>query len=181
MGRWSYFRKSTVEGCHSISTKFLKDRNYLAGGFSSGRVSWSRNGQSSGNVSIIVSTGEWDSYIRFLYNLTDNSTGAKTEFDYKARLVSTPCNYGGRRWWFICPLSNNGRTCNRRIGVLYLAGKYFGCRHCYDLTYTSCQEHDKRLDMLRKNPGLMMSLLEKGSLCQQLLASKAALKNMKGI
>jgi hypothetical protein len=22
-------------------------------------------------------------------------------------------------------------------------GRYFGCRHCYDLTYTSCQESRK--------------------------------------
>jgi hypothetical protein len=24
--------------------------------------------------------------------------------DYKVRLVTTKPNYGGRRWWFICPL-----------------------------------------------------------------------------
>lgn len=32
--------------------------------------------------------------------------------------------------------------CHRRVGCLYLppGGNYFGCRHCYDLTYRSSQE-----------------------------------------
>jgi hypothetical protein len=31
------------------------------------------------------------------------------------------------------------------VRKLYLpgGGKHFGCRHCYDLTYTSCQESHK--------------------------------------
>jgi hypothetical protein len=31
------------------------------------------------------------------------------------------------------------------VGKLYLppGGRYFGCRHCYNLTYTSCQESRK--------------------------------------
>jgi hypothetical protein len=42
----------------------------------------------------------------------------------------------------VCPLRVDGRSCGRRVGKLYLppAGGYFGCRHCHDLTYTSCQE-----------------------------------------
>jgi hypothetical protein len=33
----------------------------------------------------------------------------------------------------------------RRVGKLYLppGARYFGCRLCYDLTYTSCQESHK--------------------------------------
>jgi len=32
--------------------------------------------------------------------------------------------------------------CGRRVGTLYLAsgGNYFGCRHCYDLSYESRNE-----------------------------------------
>jgi len=46
------------------------------------------------------------------------------------------------RYWFICPLSVNGVYCGRRVGTLYLAsgGPYFGCRHCYNLTYESRNE-----------------------------------------
>ena len=32
--------------------------------------------------------------------------------------------------------------CGRRVGTLFLSsgGKYFGCRHCYDLSYESRNE-----------------------------------------
>jgi hypothetical protein len=33
-------------------------------------------------------------------------------------------------------------TCGRH-------GRYYGCRHCYDLTYTSCQESYKNDAMFR--------------------------------
>ena len=51
-------------------------------------------------------------------------------------LTWTPCNYGGKRPWFICPATG----CGRRVAVIYGAGRYFACRHCYDLTYASQQE-----------------------------------------
>jgi len=45
----------------------------------------------------------------------------------------TPCNFGGERPWFICP----GAGCGQRVAVLYGPGRYFLCRHCYDLSYQS--------------------------------------------
>ncbi|HEY2761433.1 MAG TPA: hypothetical protein VGI75_11840 [Pirellulales bacterium] len=58
------------------------------------------------------------------------------------RLQSTDTEFNGSRWWFTCPLVVNGVACNRRIGKLYLPAnaKFFGCRHCHNLTYRSCQE-----------------------------------------
>jgi len=46
----------------------------------------------------------------------------------------TPCHFSGHRKWFLCP------RCGKRVAVLYGAGKYFLCRHGYDLCYTSQQE-----------------------------------------
>ena len=45
--------------------------------------------------------------------------------------------------------------------ALYLppGARYFGCRHCYNLTYRSAQEHDKRVDFLRKHPWRLMALI----------------------
>jgi hypothetical protein len=45
----------------------------------------------------------------------------------------TSCNYGGHRQWFLCP------GCNIRVAILY-GGKYYRCRHCSNLTYSSQQE-----------------------------------------
>jgi hypothetical protein len=47
----------------------------------------------------------------------------------------TPCNYGGSRTWLLCP------RCWKRVAALYGAGKYFFCRHCYNLTYSRQQEN----------------------------------------
>jgi hypothetical protein len=47
-------------------------------------------------------------------------------------LDTTPCNYGGRRVWFICP------QCGRRVAILY--GTPFACRHCHQLDYRSQRE-----------------------------------------
>ena len=53
---------------------------------------------------------------------------------------------------------------------------YFACRHCYELTYRSCQEHDGRLDRLCKNPLLLQQMLNSGKWSSRFLALKAALK-----
>jgi hypothetical protein len=114
-------------------------------------MSWSRGGEKTGSIGFSVSTLEGDEHIRFQYSQTDRHTNEKTELDYKTRLTSTPCHFGGLRWWFICPLVVSGRACNRRVGVLYLAcGKYFGCRHCHNLTYESSKESHKFDSMFLK-------------------------------
>ena len=78
----------------------------------------------------------FNSYVRLHYTQTDND-GEKQDFDYRVELVTTPCHYGGKRYWFICPLSSRGKRCGRRVGVLYKSGSYFGCRHCHSLCYRS--------------------------------------------
>ena len=72
---------------------------------------------------------------------------------YQVYLTSTNPNYGGRRWYFICPLMG----CSRRVACLYLApgARYFGCRQCYKLTYRSTREEltdkvDSRLYKVRR-------------------------------
>jgi len=43
----------------------------------------------------------------------------------------TPCTYGGKRTWFLCP------QCKKRVALLYADKKQFLCRHCCNLTYAS--------------------------------------------
>jgi len=144
MGRWSWSNRKTVEECKSISTKFLNEHHYFDGGVRWGGMNWSRGGEKTGSISFIVSTVDGDEYIRFQYTQTDKYTNEKSELDYRVRLAWTPCYFGGRRWWFICPLVVNGQLCESRVGVLYLGGnKYFGCRKCYNLTYESSKESHK--------------------------------------
>jgi hypothetical protein len=80
------------------------------------------------------------SWMRLSY--THEWQGEKQNADYRLRLTATRPRFGGLRWWFVCPLTVEGEPCRRRLAKLYLPPRcrFFGCRHCHDLTYTSCQK-----------------------------------------
>ena len=59
-------------------------------------------------------------------------------------LERTPCNFGGYRYWFLCP----GRSCGRRVSKLYGLGRYFLCRHCHNLAYAS--QNEDKVDRLNR-------------------------------
>jgi hypothetical protein len=67
--------------------------------------------------------------------------------DYRVRLTTTPPNFGGLRWWFLCPLVRADGGPRGRVAKLYLppGQAYFGSREGHGLTYTSCQESHDRL------------------------------------
>jgi hypothetical protein len=140
MGRYYFDSKDTIEDCTQLSIFKLKEFGFL-NGFRGGALTWTRkpSGRKNSIGALVDLTGE--PYIKVNYTITDRD-GNKTDYDYKIALTTTPCHFGGVRYWFICPLSTNGVYCRRRVGTLYLAGggRYFGCRHCYDLTYESRNE-----------------------------------------
>jgi hypothetical protein len=137
MGRWSYSYKIEADGLKKINTRFLKKHGYFEG-WRSGTITWTSGySENKSSISIQVSILEGHGYMRLIYTQTDRESDEKKDFDYQVQLTTTPCEFGGKRYWFICPLTKNNRTCGRRVGTLYKAGDYFGCRHCYDLTYSS--------------------------------------------
>ncbi len=104
--------------------------------FKSITIKWGKDG-SNGSVGCDVSVFGSEPYVRFHYSSTDSTAGTKKKEDYKVSLTKTTCYYGNSRLWFLCPLFKNGVPCERRVGVLYKGDNHFGCRHCYDLTYSS--------------------------------------------
>jgi hypothetical protein len=85
------------------------------------------------------------------------ATGEREE-NYRVPLTSTLPFFGGRRWWWTCPLTINGRACGRRVAKLHLppGGRLFGCRVCHGLTFRSCQEshrHDRLFRLLARGMG----------------------------
>jgi hypothetical protein len=152
MARGQHFeerRKNTADAQLSISTKKLREWGYLVPGYTSGTLTWSSiSGEKRGALDAYVIITGREGSMRLVYTYTGTE-----EMDYGVDLVSTPCRLGGVRWWFICPLVRNGASCGRRVGVLYLVGKYAGCRHCYDLTYQSCQDSHK-LDRVAAKMGI---------------------------
>jgi len=144
--RPSYDAKRTVEDC------FVLDVNKLARDGMIRRTPWqgsliwtnTRTGEQSASL-CYTCTGGGDYWTFTLSYTMKRRDGEKHEVVLPIPLQTTEPRFGGERWWFTCPLTVGGRPCRRRVGKLYLppGGLYFGCRRCYDLTYTSCQESHK--------------------------------------
>lgn len=139
--------RKIAELSNGLSIFFLKKHGFLPQGdsFRNGTIKWTF-GECQSNVGFRVQIREAEEdagYIELIYAVIAGLTGEKTELEYKIRLIATPCNYGGRRYWFECPITNNGEYCGRRVGVIYTVGKLFGCRHCANIAYRAQFESGK--------------------------------------
>ena len=178
---WRPAKKTTVEECRSLdASRWMREGILKAGAWHSGGWCWFRDAAQTERTSDIryeVNTTAAPSWLRLSYTFTASGEAV----DYRMWLATTCPRFGGLRWWFICPLVVGRRACGRRVGKLYLppAGRYFGCRHCYDLTYESVQKHDARVDALRRNPELIARILDDATqnpLGPQLLLALKALR-----
>ncbi len=83
--------------------------------------------------------GRKHKYITLSYfDVTDDND--PEHLNYKIFITTADCNYGGVRYYFICPLiKSNGKKCKKKVAVLYKSpdSHYFGCRECHQLTYES--------------------------------------------
>lgn len=144
-------RKCTVEECLVLPVNEVTGYEGIREGLGyDGELHWkSFLGAERGSVGFYVHprSGGKSGRMRLKYVREDTGPLAREprrkSFDYWIELETTPCHFGGRRWWFQCPLpKEDGGRCERRSFKLYLppGGGYFGCRECYDLTYRSAQE-----------------------------------------
>lgn len=127
-------RKATVEESLTLSMKDLRRRLHVG---MTGKLTWTWRGGHTSSIGYYVTGGEDSRAIKLHYRWGD-----KEDISIPVRLTTTPTQFGGPRWWFICPLIVGGRVCERRAGKLHLppGAKYFGCRKCHNLTYRSSQE-----------------------------------------
>lgn len=137
--RWAWHRSKTlVEDCRKLTIFSFKP--YLHSELL-GSIKWSRGEREIASIGYQIVGSESPNNIRLFYTITNRNTGEKTDYDYSIQLQNTPLPWGGVRYWFTCPLVIDF-PCQRRVGALYLppGAQYFGCRHCYNLTYKSAQE-----------------------------------------
>jgi hypothetical protein len=119
--------KATIESQYKIDIRLIKKQRYLHPG-ATGILSWGSRGEESGSIGFAVETD------RLVLNYRNRQNGGEWEnIKDEIFFTWTPCNYGGNRQWFLCP------ACNRRVAVVY-GGKYYRCRHCHNLTYSSQRE-----------------------------------------
>jgi len=184
VGRLRWSSRKTVEECLSIDTIWL-GRNGFFQGYKAGGIEWkNRMGEVTSSIWVKVSTYEdfEGPFVSLTYTHTILQDHEKTEVDYQIGLKTTPCHFGGIRYWFICPLSVKDAPCRQRVGKLFLPPgcKYFGCKRCYNLTYQCQKEHDKRVDALLRNPEMLFSQVGDRSIENSILRLKA-LSRIKGI
>jgi hypothetical protein len=150
---WRPAKKGVVEDCLSLdANRWMREGILRAGIRRSGAWQWKYRDGHTCWIEYEVSTFDmgWPT-VRLAYGWPDKGTGRRETAGYRVALTTTRPRFGGLRWWFVCPLVVNGRPCGRRAGKLYLPprGRYFGCRQCYDLTYTSSQESRKHDGLYR--------------------------------
>ncbi len=133
MGGFNSGRRSgtpTVEDGHTLDlARLLRQGLAVPGALSRGSIVWT------------TTTGERRGTVGYEADLTTGDTGrmrlryaaAGKPQDYFVSLTTTPCHYGGQRWWFLCPSS--GRRCRK----LHLppGGTIFAARQAYRLAYRS--------------------------------------------
>lgn len=90
---------------------------------------WSIDGESTGSIGIVVQSS---TALSLQYTLTTD--GEQRIIKDTVALLHAPCNLGGTRPWFSCPL------CARPVAVLYMRAGRFACRHCQRVAYSSQSE-----------------------------------------
>jgi hypothetical protein len=138
--RHRFDKKTTTGECNSLDVRRLYRDGLLKPG-TCFRSSWSRFDRETGSLHGFVYLDE----IVLSYRHRSGLGGEWEDVKEPVPLEWTSCNFGGERPWFLCP----GAGCDRRVAKLYGPGKYFLCRHCYDLRYES-QREDKKDRALRR-------------------------------
>ncbi len=144
-GRPTGFGKETVETYRSIDVNRLYRDGCLKPGWSGGRHWIGKNGSI---VSINLRSDINQLHLSYRVRI---SGGDGEDIVETIHIVRVPCRYGGSRPYFICPGVVNGIRCERRVVKLHGAGRYFLCRKCYNLAYSSQNEDELDRAMRRAN------------------------------
>lgn len=133
-GRRGGLGRETVESCRTLDVNHLKRSGCLRPGWC-GEVHWKRNGRRIGLVGVRTE--------RDRLHLSYCIKAAGGDWQQVAETISIvriPCRFGGVRPYFICPGVSKRGACRRGVIKLHGAGRYFLCRQCYRLPYSSQSE-----------------------------------------
>ena len=120
-----------VEDCLVLSIAELRRQNVLVPG-SLQRCNWSWLSEPGHPATIQI---EADLRNEFYATVRLRYVAAGEHINTWIFLTMTKPRFGGRRWWFKCPVTG------QRVGKLYLAPgeRRFASRAAYGLSYRSCQ------------------------------------------
>jgi len=172
MGGWGSGRhggRPTADASLRIDLAWmLRTGRAREGAWLSGSLSWNRGGEPSGSIgyqAIMHEPGKE----RLELTYTRGSGDDREQVRQTVRLCHTVPNYGGKRWWMICPFRHI------RVGKLYLppGGDRFASRQAWRLGY-QCQR-----DAARDQPFERLFRLQRKLGCYQ--GWEAGLQRPKGM
>jgi hypothetical protein len=131
-GRWLlHDKRRTVEDCFILDIAVLNDDGLFSYGYATDVIPLLNGiGLEIGFAHVAVETSKPEPSVTLRFG-----GGHGRDIEQAIPLKTTEPHFGGVRWWFCC-------ACGNRVGKLYRVpyARYFGCRRCNDLTYTSCQQ-----------------------------------------
>ena len=128
MTRWLVNdRRATTGDLRRIPLQQIVIHGLKVGGASFGWQWWQRD-KVTGSISARVHVDEGKTTLVLSYVLNGASV---TQF---IRLDTSPCRFGGVRWFAFCPETG------RRVGHLYIGGRGPLSRHAYHLAFNSQRE-----------------------------------------
>ena len=143
MGGYGSGRPSTrtcgrVEDSRPLDIGKLRRGGVLAEGWA-GKYHWHLNGKEIAQICLRMRPG-----VLLLNYSFSRGNGPKEAVEQSVPLVWRSCRFGGQRLYFQCRGVINGKVCQRCVTKLYGAGKFFLCRFCYRLSFSS--QHEDRWD-----------------------------------
>jgi hypothetical protein len=156
MGGWGSGRKAgrdLTSDFLCLDVRHWQRRGYLKPGMAFS-WQWSRRGEKIASISVRYAVDR----VILSYRSRDRGAADWESLEYPVAIEWTPCHFGGRRAWFLCP----GRGCGRRVAILY-GGRVYACRHCYQLAY-ECQRERPLYRALNRAQDIRVKLGGSGSM-----------------
>lgn len=149
---------TTLDECVvlDISGLFARIGNVAQGGCCTGDIHPSHDWPVSGAMELLIGAARGQIRLRWS---PINAQAVSTTYENVIALTSMPQHFGGRQWYFICPLTG------KRAKKLYLpfGENAFGCRAAYGLTHAA-QREERHYRALRRAFKLRARLRDKGDI-----------------
>ncbi len=151
-GRCGYSTTTKLDDGLSLDINKLKRQGHVGlNKWRKGGLIWTIVGtdEETGSIGYEVNTlNPDDMWFRAHYTHTPYDS-EPIKMDYKIKLVTIEPNYGGKRLWFICPLTG------KRTTILYSpsGSRHFASRYAFRLKYSSQSKsaHDRAIDRMWKH------------------------------
>jgi len=153
--RWKWHdKKWCVEDCLPLSADQLASTG--AFGHTQGTIEWWKGQERIATAGFLLKPSDVPEY-RYMYLSYSVTLQDKVEDVSQPLPINIRPQRLGQRYYFCCHFS--------RVRIVYLCPEtaVFRCRQCHGLTYRSAQEHDKGMDILRRNPDLLLAAANAGS------------------